>query len=244
MKKKREVLFRNFENINITSNESEGKRVISGFLPYNKRSVNMGFYEYLCNGCMNKTLADGADVRALINHDSNQLIGRVSNGSLKLESREDGLYAECTLPDTSYADDLYNLIKGEYNSNLSFGFSIIKEDYGYEEGVETHYLREIALYEISWGVSFPAYEDTHATVVRGIDLSNLSKTLGKEELSEDDIKEVKSTIEQLNKLLPQEEPEEKKDTTSADEKVTEVDDNEDLQFLQKALDEIKSILNE
>lgn len=243
MKKKREVLFRNFENINITSNESEGKRVISGFLPYNKRSVNMGFYEYLCNGCMNKTLADGADVRALINHDSNQLIGRVSNGSLKLESREDGLYAECTLPDTSYADDLYNLIKGEYNSNLSFGFSIIKEDYGYEEGVETHYLREIALYEISWGVSFPAYEDTHATVVRGIDLSNLGETLAKEELSNDDIDKVRKTIEQLSSLLPKEESAKETENTSADEKVTEAVD-EDLQFLNSVMDELKSILKE
>ena len=242
MKKKREVLFRDFENINITSNENEGKRIISGFLPYNKRSVNMGFYEYLCNGCMNKTLADGADVRALVNHDSNQLIGRVSNGSLKLESREDGLYAECILPETSYADDLYNLVKEGYNSNLSFGFSIIKEDYGFEDGVETHYLREIALYEISWGVSFPAYEDTHATIVRGIDISNLSETLAKEDLNEEDLGKVRETIEQLTSLLPKEEPEETNEITSADEEVTEVDEEEDLQFLEKALEEIQTIL--
>ena len=243
MKKKREIQFRDFKNISITSNETEGKKVISGFLPYNERSVNMGFYEYLCNGCMNKTLSDGADVRALINHDSSQLIGRVSNGSLKLESREDGLYAECTLPSTSYADDLYTLIAGGYNTNLSFGFNIIKEDYGYEEGVETHYLREIALIEISWGVSFPAYESTQATIVRGIDLSNLGKTLGKEELSEDDIKEVKNTIEELNKLLPKEE-EKEDNTTSADEQITEADEDEDLKFLQEKLEEIKSLLNE
>ena len=240
---KREFLTRNITTT-LTGQENDGARVISGFIPYNQRSENMGFFEYITPTAFNKTLADGSDVRALVNHNTDQLIGRVSNGSLKLESKEDGLYIECTLPDTQYARDAYELIKGGYNNGLSFGFSIINEDYAYEDGFEVHYLREVRLYEVSFAVSFPAYEGTNATVVRGIDLSNLSKTLGKEELSEDDIKEVKSTIEQLNKLLPQEEPEEKKDTTSADEKVTEVDDNEDLQFLQKALDEIKSILNE
>ena len=243
MKKKREIQFRDFKNISITSNETEGKKVISGFLPYNKRSVNMGFYEYLCNGCMNKTLSDGADVRALINHDSSQLIGRVSNGSLKLESREDGLYAECTLPSTSYADDLYTLIAGGYNTNLSFGFNIIKEDYGYEEGVETHYLREIALIEISWGVSFPAYESTQATIVRGINLEDLGGTLAKEELSNEDIDKVKKTIEQLNSLLPKEEPVKETENNSAVEKNTESVD-EDLQFMNEVMGKLKTILSE
>lgn len=239
---KRDFVTRNITT-QLTGQENDGVRVISGFIPYNKRSENMGFFEYITDTAFNKTLADGADVRALINHDSSQLIGRVSNGSLKLESREDGLYAEVALPDTQYARDAYELIKGGYNNGLSFGFSIITQDTSYEEGFEVHYLREVRLYEISFCVSFPAYESTQASIVRGIDLSNLGKTLGKEELSEEDIKEVKNTIEELNKLLPQEE-EKEDDTTSADEQITEADEDEDLKFLQSKLEEIKGILNE
>ena len=239
---KREFLTRNIQTT-LTGQESDGVRVISGFIPYNKRSENMGFFEYITDTAFNKTLADGADVRALINHNTDQLIGRVSNGSLKLESREDGLYAEVTLPDTQYARDAYELIKGGYNNGLSFGFSIVNEDCSYEEGFECHYLREVRLYEISFCVSFPAYESTQASIVRGIDLSNLGKTLGKEELSEDDIKEVKTTIEQLTSLLPKAETAKETEDTEAVEKDTSAVD-EDLQFLQEKLEEIKNILSE
>lgn len=244
MKKKRDIQYREIGNISVL-NQDEGSMVISGFIPYNKRSENLGgFREYVTESAFKKTLADGADVRALLNHDTSKLIGRVSNGSLKLESREDGLYAECTLPNTQYARDAYELIKGGYNNGLSFGFSIINEDYGYEDGQETHYLREVRLYEISWAVSFPAYESTNSTIVRGIDLSNLGEVLGKEELTEDDLVKVKDTIEELNKLLPEEEKKVEEIDTSAVEKDTEAGDEEDLKFLSEVLEDIKTILKD
>lgn len=241
MGKKRNIEYREFRNIEVLPQDSE-EMVISGFIPYNQRSENMGFFEYVTNTAFNKTLADGSDVRALLNHDSSKLIGRVSNGSLKLESQEDGLHIECTLPNTAYARDAYELIKGGYNNGLSFGFSIINEDYAYEEGFEVHYLREVRLYEVSFCVSFPAYETTNSTIVRGIDLSNLGEVLGKEELKEEDIEKIKNTVEELNKLLPKEEPEEEKIDTSAVDDDTEAKDEEDLQFLSDVLEDIKTLL--
>ena len=240
MKKKRDIQYRELGDISVL-NQDEDSMVISGFIPYNKRSENMGFYEYVMPTAFRKTLSDGADVRALLNHDTSKLIGRVSNGSLKLESREDGLYAECTLPNTQYARDAYELIKGGYNNGLSFGFSIINEDYAYEDGFEVHYLREVKLYEISWAVSFPAYESTNSNIVRGIDLSNLGAVLGKEELTEEDLAKVKDTIEELNKLLPEEEKIEEVSTSAAIED-TEAEDEEDLKFLTDVLEDIKTLL--
>ncbi len=241
MKKKRDIQYRELGDISVLS-QDEDSMVISGFIPYNKRSENMGFYEYVMPTAFRKTLSDGADVRALLNHDTSKLIGRVSNGSLKLESREDGLYAECTLPNTQYARDAYELIKGGYNNGLSFGFSIINEDYTYEDGFEVHYLREVKLYEISWAVSFPAYESTNSTIVRGIDLSNLGAVLGKEELTEEDLAKVKDTIEELNKLLPEEEEKIEEVSTSAVIEDTEAEDEEDLKFLTDVLEDIKTLL--
>ena len=111
----------------------DGRRVIDGMIPYNQRSEWMGFYEYITPTAFNKTIADGSDVRALWNHDTNMLLGRVKNGSLRLRSEEDGLHIECDLPKTSYAEDVYNLIREGYNNGLSFGFSTIKDEWGEEE---------------------------------------------------------------------------------------------------------------
>lgn len=243
MSKKRDFTTRSI-TIGVEGKESEGQRIISGFIPYNQRSQYMGFYEYITDTAFNKTLADGADVRALLDHDTSKLIGRVSNGSLKLESREDGLYAECILPDTQYARDAYDLISKGYNNGLSFGFSIINEDYAYEDGIETHYLREVKLYEISWAVAFPAYESTSASIVRGINLSDLSKALGKENLAEEDINSVKYTIQELEKLIPEEEKkeEEVRSNTEADNITPDVD--EDLKFLEKTLKDLHKLLGE
>lgn len=244
MSKKRNFTTRSI-TVGVEGKESEGQRIISGFIPYNQRSEFMGFYEYITNTAFNKTLADGADVRALLDHDTSKLIGRISNGSLKLESREDGLYAECILPDTQYARDAYDLISKGYNNGLSFGFTIINEDYGYEDGIEVHYLREVRLYEISWAVAFPAYESTQASIVRGINLNDLSRSLGKENLTEEDINNVKDTIEELKKLIPEEEEkeEEERSNTAADTNITP-DVDEDLEFLEKTLKELHKLLGE
>lgn len=210
--------------VEIRENE-EGKRTIVGFIPYNSRSEYMGFYEYISNTAFNKTLADGADVRALQNHDSSKLLGRVKNGSLRLRSEDDGLHIECDLPNTSYAEDCYNLIRGGYNNGLSFGFSIINEDYGTEkEGeieVETHTLREVRLYEVSFCVSFPAYEATNSTAreLRGIDFEKLSSVLSKKELTEDDNVVLREYITRLEGIIKPESPSitEAENITSADE---------------------------
>lgn len=243
MSKKRDFTTRSI-TIGVEGKESEGQKIISGFIPYNQRSQYMGFYEYITDTAFNKTIADGADVRALLDHDTSKLIGRVSNGSLKLESRADGLYAECVLPDTQYARDAYDLISKGYNNGLSFGFSIINEDYAYEDGVETHYLREVKLYEISWAVAFPAYESTAASIVRGINLGDLSRALGKENLAEEDIKNVEYTIQELKKLIPEgdKKEEEERSNTEADKTTPDVD--EDLVFLEKTLKDLHTLLGE
>lgn len=201
----RKAEYRNLGKVSV----DEEKRVIEGLIPYNSRSEDMGFFEYIAPTAFNKTLADKADVRALWNHDTTKLLGRVSNGSLQLESREDGLHCVCTLPDTSYAEDVYKLIRDGYNPGMSFGFNIINQDEKVEEGREIHTLREVRLFEVSFGVSFPAYEETKANArcVRGIDLDDLAEAIEKE-----DKNKVSEYIGKLRKLATEE-------TTTAD-KVT------------------------
>ena len=236
---------REFQKREITSipsiREDGGKRTIVGFIPYNSRSQYMGFYEYIMPTAFNKTLADQADVRALMNHDTSKLLGRVKNGSLKLESREDGLYIECQLPETSYADDAYNLIRDGLNTGLSFGFNIINEDYGIEDGVEVHYLREVKLEEVSFCVSFPAYEETNSVArnVRGINITDLEQTLEKEQFEEQDYSRIQNYIDQLRELLPQSEPAQKPENTEAAKSTSAAEERE--QFYSEILKELRKL---
>lgn len=223
---------------------SDGRQRLVGLIPYNTRSEFMGFYEYITPTAFNKTIADGADVKALWDHDSSKLLGRVKNGSLVLRSEEAGLYCEAILPDTSYARDAYSLIKDGYVQTMSFGFIPIQERVEIEGGKEVRYLTETKLIEVSFGVPFPAYEatDSVARSIRGIDIEQLTNTLEKETLEEKDLETIKSTISILNDLLPRETKEEVvKENTAAVEEDTEAVAQND--FLQKLLEGLKEFNN-
>lgn len=220
----------------VQTRELDGKRVIEGMIPYNQRSEWMGFYEFITPSAFTKTLNDGADVRALMNHDTTKLLGRVKNNSLRLRSDEFGLHIECELPETSYADDVYNLIREGYNTGLSFGFSTIQDRWENREidgeTVPVCYLLEVRLYEVSFCVSFPAYEGTSSETrnIRAIldDLKNYDLTT----LSDDERKEYESTIRELGCTKPGTDL-----PTSADE-LTEAEKRFDSQ-LDELLNELR-----
>lgn len=217
----------------------DGRRVIEGMIPYNSRSEWMGFFEYIEPTAFNKTLADGADVRALWNHDTTKLLGRVKNGSLRLSSDDAGLHIECDLPKTTYAEDVYNLIREGYNNGLSFGFTTIKDKWGTEEiegrQVEVCHLIEVRLYEVSFCVSFPAYEgtDSEARSIRSIidDIRNIKA----EDLSEEDREALSNSIREL---LPEDEQPAPEPVTTAAESTGA--DEEQARQLDAFLRELKS----
>ena len=206
----------------------DGKKVIEGMIPYNQRSEWMGFYEYITPSAFTKTLNDGADVRAFMNHDSNKLLGRVKNNSLRLRSDEFGLHVECELPDTEYARDVYNLINGGYNTGMSFGFSTIKDRWEEKEEdgriVPVCYLLEVRLYEVSFCVSFPAYEGTTSEARNIRTILDEIKNYDLSTLTDDERKEYESTIRELSKDKPVD------DADTSAETITEAEKRFDQQL--------------
>ena len=216
----------------------DGKRVIEGLIPYNSRSEWMGFYEYITPTAFNKTIADGADVRALWNHDTTKLLGRVKNGSLRLRSEDDGLHMECDLPKTSYAEDVYNLIREGYNTGMSFGFTTIQDKWEEQtdetgRAVPVCYLIEVRLFEVSFCVSFPAYEATGSEARNIRSILDEIKAIKPETLSDEERQAVDKT---LRELLPNvEEP--------APVEPTEAVTNTEVEFEQeRQLDEFLASL--
>lgn len=70
------------------------------------------------------------DVRAFYNHNTDMLLGRQSNGTLKLSMEEGGLAFSIDLPNTSYGNDIRELVKRGDLNQASFGFLPGKFDLG------------------------------------------------------------------------------------------------------------------
>ena len=97
---------------------------------YNTPSSDLGgFVEKLAPGCFTRSLASGEDVKCLVNHDSNQVLGRLANKTLALSDAPDGLHFVCKLNRDSQAHrDLYASVKRGDLSECSFAFIVDGED--------------------------------------------------------------------------------------------------------------------
>lgn len=124
-------------------------------------SIGGLFDEVIRAGAFSKTIKEKDDVRALHNHDQNQVLGRTAAGTLELEEDKEGLRVKIHPPDTQQARDLLKLIERGDVSQMSFGFSVEEEKWnrGDEDGPELRELLGVRLFDVST-VVFPAYKST------------------------------------------------------------------------------------
>lgn len=124
-----------------------------------------GFREKIAPGAFRATLANGADVRALYNHDPNFVLGRTKSATLELSEDKKGLRIVNTPPDTQWARDLQVSIDRGDVDQMSFGFVTRSDqwDEDKDSGKVTRTLLEVDLVDVS-PVTFPAYPDTEVAV--------------------------------------------------------------------------------
>lgn len=140
---------------------AEGEPGISGYAAvYNSLSEELwGFREVILPGAFDRALKEKHDVRALVNHDPNQIIGRTKSGTLKLSVDEKGLRAEIAPPDTQVGRDVMASLKRGDLDGMSFAFRTIKDQWRTEEGQEIRELVDVELLDVSV-VAYPAYSAT------------------------------------------------------------------------------------
>jgi HK97 family phage prohead protease len=114
------------------------------------------FVETIRAGAFSATLASGADVLALVDHDATRVLGRTKSGTLRLSEDTRGLAFSLDLPDTQTARDVLALAERGDIGGMSFGFRATGENWSGKR----RELRAVELREISIVQSWPAYSDT------------------------------------------------------------------------------------
>ena len=124
------------------------------------------FFEEIDPRAFDRTLRENQDIRALRNHDSNLVLARGKNKTLRLLVDGVGLNfdLDLNLKTTLGRDTQADVERGDIDG-CSFGFYVIAEKITERKGeppVRT--LLDIELVEISPAVTFPAYDTTEVAV--------------------------------------------------------------------------------
>ena len=179
------------------SAEQNGNTIRGYAAVYNSDSEWMGgFYEQIATGAFDGVMEN--DVRAYFNHDENLLLGRVSSGTLRISTDKRGLFYEVDLPNTTYANDLAELMKrGDVNQS-SFAFLIEKDRWEQRDGTTYRIIEKVSrLLDVS-PVSQPAYPDSTSELKR--DLETETKEEAKAASVENTESEVVETKEEGSDL--------------------------------------------
>ncbi|APW60475.1 HK97 family phage prohead protease [Paludisphaera borealis] len=132
-------------------------------------SPTMVIREVIRPGAFSNAINEKQDVRCLVDHCPSQILGRTRAGTLTLSEDAQGLFFECTPPDTQVARDVTTNIDAGNVSQCSFAF--VPRDGGEtvtqrtENGVTTveYEVTDVDLYDVSV-VTYPAYESTDVEV--------------------------------------------------------------------------------
>jgi HK97 family phage prohead protease len=128
-----------------------------------------GFKERIKPGAFTRALKEGQDIRCLMNHDPNHILGRTKSGTLSLTQDSLGLRFSCTLPDTQLGRDLHTSVSRGDISQCSFAFKV--PDGGDTWGEDTdengnkfacRLLTDVNVFDVS-AVCYPAYLDTNVS---------------------------------------------------------------------------------
>ncbi|WP_279051847.1 HK97 family phage prohead protease [Intestinibacter bartlettii] len=172
-------------SFNVIENDDEGKLIVSGYVnETGKQSHLLGnkkkFKETIQKGAFTRALKKGNDIHFLAEHDENKILASTRNGSLKLVEDERGLLMTAEISDTSYGRDYHTLIKDGILRNMSFGFSVDKDNWNRgNDGTYTRDISDLTLYEVSV-VTNPAYPQSSISarglnVVEDIEIPNIEE---------------------------------------------------------------------
>lgn len=149
----------------VTIKREDGKpTVVQGYGAVFYRADNPGteywlfsdLVERIGRSSFDRSLSEKEDVRALFNHDVNQIMGRTAAGTLRLSVDQIGLRYEFDLPDSPNGQNLLQSLERKDVTGSSFSFDMLKVQYSEENDYFVRETLDVRLYDVG-PVTFPAY---------------------------------------------------------------------------------------
>lgn len=152
------------------------------------------FVERICKGAFKRAIERNDNIRLLLNHDWNRVLGGTGEGNLELTEDNIGLKARATITDPE-------AVKKAKNGDLvgwSFGFKDRDVDRHEENGMPTREVKDLDLFEVSLldRTRTPAYDGTLVSVRSEEDVQFHGEAL----ITEIEIREEKTVSEQPEKV--------------------------------------------
>lgn len=151
---------------NQDSQSAKGKTISGYAIVWNSPSKDLGGFTEI----VNPKALDGVDlsnVLMLNNHDYTQVLASVKAGTLTLETDDKGLHFTAQLPNTSFANDVYEEVQSGNVDSCSFGFDSDDDTDEWtkdDDGNITRTINQVkSLFDVSV-VAVPAYDDTNVQV--------------------------------------------------------------------------------
>ena len=212
--------------------ENGGRHISGKAISFDTQSNDIGFIEILHRGCISQELIDSSNIVFLYNHDYNQVIARANKGkgTLNIDLRDDGVYFDLEVPNTTMGNDLLENIRLGNITQCSFGFSYANEEGAYkDEKIDDVWYRNVykigKLYDLS-AVTYPAYDDTYVNAR----MQERSKMEDKLKETEEIQKEVRAEEKKEDEKMSDERaceknPDERASEKNSDEKEINNEDN-------------------
>ena len=173
---------RNFvlDELEIRELDNNEKKIIGYAAVFGSLSNDLGNFREL----IDPNAFDGRtddDVRFLINHDANLILGRTLSGTLSLSIDEKGLRYEATIPDTQAGRDLIvSMNRGDITQS-SFAFTVEKDEWSQDNETMIRTIKKVSrLYDVS-AVTYPAYEEADVAL-RSLEKWKLNESFEKEKI--------------------------------------------------------------
>lgn len=140
-------------------------KIIRGYaIVFNRLSENLGFFrEQIAPEAMDRTLSDHIDLRALVDHDSSRILGRITAGTLRVEKDGQGLVVEIDPPQTTSGQDIVESVRRRDVTGMSFAFRTLKDMWDETTTPPTRTVLDMLVREVSI-VTFPAYPQTEVAL--------------------------------------------------------------------------------
>lgn len=172
--------------------EEGGEKYIEGYFAVFNQETELwpGCFEKIDIGAFANSLKNN-DVRCLLNHDSNFVLGRNKVKTLELREDSYGLYGKVRVNQSdSQAMDIYARVDRGDISGCSFGYLPLSEEYEEKDDGYHWTLKEADMREVSI-CTFPAYPQTEIQA-RKQDFENRSESRREQQRAD-----VKKRLEEL-----------------------------------------------